>query len=129
MTVEIRPIKTEDDYKIALQEIAGYFENEPEIGSTEGNRFEVLLTLVEVYETKQYPIDLPDPIEAIKFRMEQAGLTAKDLVPMIGKVNRVYEILNRKRSLTLPMICKLHEQFGIPAESLIRPTLNSELII
>jgi HTH-type transcriptional regulator/antitoxin HigA len=129
MTVEIRPIKTEDDYKIALQEIAGYFENEPEIGSTEGNRFEVLLTLVEVYETKQYPIDLPDPIEAIKFRMEQAGLTAKDLVPMIGKVNRVYEILNRKRSLTLPMICKLHEQLGIPAESLIRPTLNSELII
>lgn len=129
MTVEIRPIKTENDYKIALQEIAGYFENEPEIGSTEGNRFEVLLTLVEVYETKQYPIDLPDPIEAIKFRMEQAGLTAKDLVPMIGKVNRVYEILNRKRSLTLPMICKLHEQLGIPAESLIRPTLNSELII
>jgi HTH-type transcriptional regulator/antitoxin HigA len=129
MTVEIRPIKTEDDYKIVLQEIAGYFENEPEIGSTEGNRFEVLLTLVEVYETKQYPIDLPDPIEAIKFRMEQAGLTAKDLVPMIGKVNRVYEILNRKRSLTLPMICKLHEQLGIPAESLIRPTLNSELII
>jgi len=80
-----------------------------------------LLTLVEAYEAKHFPIDLPDPVDAIKFRMEQAGLTAKDLTPAIGRLNRVYEILNRKRPLTLKMIWKLHTIFGIPAESLIRP--------
>lgn len=80
----------------------------------------MLTTLIQAYEAKHFPIDLPDPIEAIKFRMEQAGLTAKDLEPMIGRRNRVYEVLNRKRSLTLPMIRKLHQQLGIPAESLIK---------
>ena len=85
----------------------------------------MLATLVQSYEAKNYPIDLPDPIEAIKFRMEQAGLTAKDLEPMIGQRNRVYEILNRKRALTLPMIWKLHRQLGIPAESLIRPASHA----
>lgn len=85
----------------------------------------MLATLVQSYEAKNYPIDLPDPIEAIKFRMEQAGLTAKDLEPMIGQRNRVYEILNRKRALTLPMIWKLHQQLGIPAESLIRPASHA----
>ena len=89
----------------------------------EGERFEILLTLAEAYEAKHFPMDLPDPVEAIKFRMEQAGLTAKDLEPMIGRSNRVYEILNRKRPLTLPMIRKLHERLGIPAESLIRPSM------
>ena len=81
----------------------------------------MLLTLVEAYEAKHFPVDLPDPVEAIKFRMEQAGLTAKDLVPAIGRLNRVYEILGRKRPLTLTMIWRLHEKFGIPAESLVRP--------
>lgn len=119
--MEIRPIHTEDDYKCALREVSAYFENEPEPGSPDGDRFEILLALVETYEAKHFPTDLPDPVEAIKFRMEQSGLTAKDLVPMIGRLNRVYEILNRKRSLTLPMIWKLHNQLGIPAESLIRP--------
>lgn len=119
--MEIRPIHTEDDYQCAMHEVSSYFDNEPEPGSPEGDRFEILLTLIESYETKHFPIDLPDPIEAIKFRMEQSGLTPKDLVPMIGRINRVYEILNRKRSLTLPMIWKLHKQLGIPAESLIRP--------
>ena len=71
---------------------------------------------------KHFPIDLPDPVEAIKFRMEQAGLAPKDLVPAIGRLNRVYEILNHKRPLTLNMIWRLHEKFGIPAESLIRPS-------
>jgi HTH-type transcriptional regulator/antitoxin HigA len=88
--MEIRPIKTEEDYKAALREISAFFDNEPAPGSAEGDRFEVLITLVEAYETKHYPIDLPDPIEAIKFRMEQAGLTPKDLVPFIGRLNRVY---------------------------------------
>jgi len=120
--MEIRPIHTEDDYKAVLREVSAYFDNEPTPGTPDGDRFEVLLTLVEAYETKHCPIDLPDPIEAIKFRMEQASLSPKDLVPAIGRLNRVYEVLNRKRPLTLNMIWKLHEQFGIPAECLIRPT-------
>ena len=84
-------------------------------------RFEILLTLVEAYESKHYSMDLPDLVEVIKFRMDQAGLTPKDLVPMTGRLNRVYEILNRKRPLTLNMIWKLHEKLGIPAECLIQP--------
>ena len=119
--MEIRPIHTAEDHKAAMREVSAFFDNEPEPESPEGDRFEVLLTLVEAYETKHFPIDLPDPVEAIKFRMEQSGLTPKDLVPMIGRLNRVYEVLNRKRSLTLAMIWKLHNGLGIPAESLIRP--------
>ena len=122
--MDIRPINTEDDYNAVMREISSYFENEPELRTEEGNRFEILLTLVEAYEEKHFPIDLPDPIEAIKFRMEQSGLVAKDLVPMIGRLNRVYEILNRKRALTLPMIRKLHSQLGIPAECLIQPSMG-----
>jgi len=120
--MEIQPIRTDDDYSVALREVSTFFDNEPEPGSPEGDRFEVLLTLVEAYEIKHFPADLPDPVEAIKFRMEQAGLTPKDLTPMIGRLNRVYEVLNRKRPLTLNMIWKLHEKLGIPAESLIRPS-------
>jgi HTH-type transcriptional regulator/antitoxin HigA len=119
--MEIRPIKTEEDYQAALREVSAYFETEPVPGSAEGDRFEVLITLVESYEAKRYPIELPDPVEAIKFRMDQAGLTPKDLVPFIGRLNRVYEILNRKRPLTLSMIWKLHQKLGIPAECLIQP--------
>lgn len=119
--MEIRPIRSEADYRLALREISAFFDNEPEPGTAEGDRFEVLLTLVEAYEAKNFPIDLPDPVEAIKFRMEQSGLTPKDLQPMIGRLNRVYEVLNRKRPLTLKMIWKLHQGLGIPAESLIRP--------
>ncbi len=118
--MEIRPIHTKKDHQAALREVAAFFENEPETGSPEGDKFEVLLTLIEAYEAKHFPIDLPDPVDAIKFRMEQSGLTAKDLQPMIGRLNRVYEVLNRKRPLTLKMIWKLHQELGIPAESLIR---------
>lgn len=117
----LRPIRTDDDHRAALRELSAFFDLEPEPGTPEGDRFEVLLTLVESYEAKHFPIDLPDPVEAIKFRMEQSGLTAKDLQPMIGRLNRVYEVLNRKRPLTLPMIWKLHQGLGIPAENLIRP--------
>jgi HTH-type transcriptional regulator/antitoxin HigA len=123
--MEIRPIRTEADYKATLKEVSQLVENDPELGTPEGDRLDVLATLVQAYEAKHYPIDLPDPIEAIKFRMEQAGLTAKDLEPMIGQRNRVYEILNRKRALTLPMIWRLHQQLGIPAESLIRPPVHT----
>jgi len=122
--MDIHPIRTNEDYQTALREISAFFDNEPVPGTPEGDRFEVLLTLVSVFEAKQFPIDLPDPVEAIKFRMEQAGLTAKDLVPAIGRLNRVYEILNRKRPLTLRMIWKLHNDLGIPAESLVRPPKN-----
>jgi HTH-type transcriptional regulator/antitoxin HigA len=118
--MSIQPIRTDDDYRAAMREISAYFDNEPEPATPEGDRFEILLTLAEAYEAKHFPVDLPDPVEAIKFRMEQAGLTAKDLEPMIGRSNRVYEILNRKRPLTLAMIRKLHDGLGIPAESLIR---------
>ncbi len=119
--MEIRPIHSEAEHKLALRELSAYFDNEPEPGTPDGDRFEILLTLVEAYETAHFPIDLPDPVEAIRFRMEQSGLTAKDLVPAIGKVNRVYEILNGKRQLTLTMIWKLHRLFGIPTDSLVRP--------
>ena len=119
--MDIHPIRTLGDYKAALREVSACFDNPPEPGTAEGDRFEILLTLLEAYEARHYPIDLPDPVEAIKFRMEQGDLTPKDLVPAIGRLNRVYEILARKRPLTLNMIWRLHEQFGIPAESLIRP--------
>ena len=89
--------------------------------TSESEKLDVMVTLIEAYEAKHFPMDLPDPVETIKFEMERKGLTAKDLEPMIGKSNRVYEILNHKRSLTLKMIWKLHEGLGIPAESLIKP--------
>lgn len=116
--MEIRPIKTESDYQVTLKEIEGLMAAEP--GSPEGDRLDVLVTLVEAWERAHYPIDFPDPIEAIKFRMEQQGLTVDDLVPVIGRKNRVYEILARKRPLTLRMIEGLHETFSIPAESLLK---------
>lgn len=120
--MDIRPIHTEVDYQAAMREVSAFFNHEPEPGTPEGDRFDILLTLVEAYEAKHFPVDLPDPVEAIKFRMEQGGLTPKDLEPMIGRMNRVYEVLNRKRPLTLAMIRKLHTGLGIPAESLIQPT-------
>ncbi|AWP74858.1 helix-turn-helix domain-containing protein [Bordetella bronchiseptica] len=125
MNMEIRPVRTEADYKSALKEISLLMESDPELGTPDGDRLDVLATLVQAYEARHYPIDLPDPVEAIKFRMEQGGLTPKDLEPMIGKRNRVYEVLNRKRGLTLPMIWRLHTELGIPAESLIRPPAHA----
>jgi HTH-type transcriptional regulator/antitoxin HigA len=117
--MDIKPIRTEADYLAALNEIESLMS--AEFDSAEGERLDVMVTLVEAYESKKYPMELPDPVEAIKFEMERRGLTVKDLEPMIGKSNRVYEILNYKRSLTLKMIWKLHEGLGIPAESLIKP--------
>jgi len=116
--MDIKPIKTDTDYRVALKEIETLMMADPD--TPEGEKLDVLVTLVEAYEQKHYPLDLPDPVEAIKFEMEQKGLTVKDLEPMIGKSNRVYEVLNHKRSLTLKMIWRLHEQLGIPAESLIK---------
>ncbi|QTT86939.1 helix-turn-helix domain-containing protein [Pseudomonas chlororaphis] len=119
--MQIRPIHTDQDYRAALKQVSVLFDNEPEPGTAEGDYFDVMITLIEAFEAKQFPVDLPNPIDAIKFRMEQSGLSAADLAPAIGRTNRVYEVLNGKRALTLPMIWKLHQLFGIPAESLIKP--------
>jgi len=116
--MEIRPIKTKADYRAALKEIEALMTAEAD--SPDGERLDVLVTLVAAYENKHYRFELPDPVEAIKFRMEQKGMTPKDLVPMIGRINRVYEVLSRKRPLTLAMIQRLHGELGIPAESLIK---------
>lgn len=123
--MNIRPIHTDQDYRAALKSVSLLFDNEPQPGTPEGDYFDVMITLIEAYEARQFPLDLPNPIEAIKFRMEQSGLSAADLAPAIGRTNRVYEVLNGKRALTLPMIWKLHQLFGIPAESLIKPTKSS----
>ena len=121
--MNIKPIKTEADYETALEAIARLMDAEP--GTSKGDRLDVLTTLVEAYERRHYPMDFPDPIEAIKFEMERRGLKAADLKPMIGRLNRVYEVLNYKRSLSLKMIWRLHEQLGIPAESLIKPSTGT----
>lgn len=116
--MDIKPIKTRRDHHAAMKEIESLMD--AKAGSREGDRLDILVTLVEAYERQHFPLDLPDPVEAIKFAMEQKGLAAKDLVPYIGQTNRVYEVLNRKRPLTLAMVWKLHAGLGIPAESLIR---------
>lgn len=116
--MDIEPIKTRRDYLRVLKEIEGLMmakRNTPE-----GDRLDVLVSLVEAWERKRYPLDLPDAVEAIKYHMDQAGLQPRDLIPFIGSRNRVYEVLNRKRPLTLKMVRRLHEGLGIPAESLIR---------
>ncbi len=123
--MNIKPIHNEADYKAALKAVVPYFENEPEPGSAEGDFFEIMLALIDAYEAKAFPVDLPDPIEAINFRMEQLGMVPRDLQPMIGQINRVYEVLNGKRSLTIGMIRKLNSSLGIPAECLIRPSRAS----
>ena len=116
----IQPIRTQAEYEAALKLVTPYFDNEPELDSDAGAHFEAMVTLIEAYEAKHYPIAPLDPVQAIKFRMEQQGLTPADLVPMIGQRNRVYEVLNGKRKLTMAMVWKLHTGLGIPAESLIR---------
>ena len=117
--MDIRPIRTKTDYRRTLKEIETLMDAAP--NTAKGERLDVLVSLVEAYERKHYALDLPDPVEAIKFRMEQMGLSPKDLEPMIGRRNRVYEVLNRKRPLTMKMAWRLHSELGIPAENLIRP--------
>lgn len=121
--MDIHPIRTEADHQAALREISALMESDPDLGTPEGDRLDILATLVQAFEARHMPITAPDPVEAIKFRMEQSGLSVKDLEPIIGKSNRVYEVLNRKRPLTLAMIRRLHQSLGIPAEVLIAPTV------
>lgn len=115
--MKIRPIKSEADYDAALVEIHKLWGAEAD--TPRGDRLDVLLTLVDAYEKEHHPIDPPDPVEAIKFRMEQLGITRKDLEASIGSRGRVSEVLNRKRELSLTMIRQLHHNFNIPLESLI----------
>jgi HTH-type transcriptional regulator/antitoxin HigA len=124
MTVELKPIRNETDYEMALAEVERLWGSAS--GTPEGDRLDVLATLIDAYEAHQYPMDPPDPIEAIRFRMESQRLTRKDLEPMIGSRARVAEVLNRKRSLSIEMIRRLHEELGISAEVLIRPTRHDE---
>ena len=117
--MELKPIRTQADYKAALKTITSLLDA-PE-GSKEAGMLEVLSVLVEAYEEEHHPVDPPDPIEAIKFRMEQMGLSRRDLEPYLGSRARVSEVLNRKRPLSVEMIRRLHAGLGIPAEILIRP--------
>ncbi|GAC1625920.1 MAG: DNA-binding protein [Nevskia sp.] len=120
--MNIRPIKTEADYRDTLREIETLMS--AEAGTEAGDRLDVLVTLVEAYERTHFPMDLPDAVEAIKFRMEQQGLTVDDLIPAIGRKNRVYEVLARRRPLTIRMIQALNKTFNIPAESLINQRIS-----
>lgn len=117
--MDIRPIKTKADYKAALKEIESLMDAAP--GSADEDRLDVLATLVQAYEAEHYPIEAPDPIEAIKFMMQQKGLTRRDLEPAIGGRGRVSEVLNRQRPLTLPMIRALSRLLAIPADVLVQP--------
>lgn len=115
--MKIKPIKTKRDYDSALKRIDMLFNSKP--GTSEGDELEILVTLVEVYEQKHYNIAPPDPIEAIKFRMEQLGLNQSDIAETVGGKNRASEILNGKRELTVKMMRDLHRKYNIPAESLL----------
>jgi len=117
-TPDIRPIKTEKDYERALAEVERLMDAEPD--TPQGDALDVLVTLIQAYEAKRWPIDPPDPIEAIRARMEQQRLRPKDLEPFLGTSGRVSEVLNRRRPLTLAMIRRLERGLGIPAHILIR---------
>jgi HTH-type transcriptional regulator / antitoxin HigA len=115
--MEIKPIRTEADYRAALARVEEIWD--AEAGTPESDELDVLSVLIEVYEEEHYPMDPPDPIDAIKFRMDQMGLARKDLEPCIGSRSRVSEVLTRRRGLSLVMIRKLNAKLGIPAEVLI----------
>ena len=120
MATEMKPIRTEADHEAALGEVTALWGAVS--GTPKGDRLDVLATLIDVYEAKHHAMDPPDPIEAIKFRMEQQGLTRKDLEDIIGTRARIAEVLNRKRPLSIGMIRRLHDRLGISAEILIQPS-------
>jgi len=124
--MDIKPIRDEADYERALRRVEKLWDS-PE-GSAESDELDVVTTLIEAYEREHYPMDLPNPIEAIKFRLEQKGKDARALIGVIGQRSRVYEVMRGKRSLSLNMIRRLHEKFDIPAEVLIQPTQSSRKV-
>ena len=121
MNMDIRPLRTEADYDWALAEIARYFQQPPAPDTPEAARFDVLAALIESYEAKHWPIDAPDPVEAIRARMQEAGYTQADLVRLLGSRSRASEILGRRRGLTMEQAYRLYRDWHIPAEALIRP--------
>lgn len=123
MAKELKPIRTKADYDAALAEVKALWGARS--GTPKGDRLDILATLIEAYEAKHFPMDPPDPIEAILFRMEQQGISRKDLEPILGTRARVAEVLNRKRGLSIEMIRQLHTKLGISAEVLIRPSRQS----
>lgn len=124
MTADLKPIRSEEDYEAALAEVEWLWGARS--GTPDGDRLDILATLIDAWEAKQYPMDPPDPIEAIRFRMEQQGLTRKDLEPIFGSRNRTSEVLNRRRGLSIEMIRQLHTRLGISAEVLIRPSRRED---
>jgi HTH-type transcriptional regulator/antitoxin HigA len=120
MRRDVKPIRSNADYEAALKEVERLWG--AKLGSREGDRLDVLATLIDAYESEHFPLDPPDPIEAIKFRMEQQNLTRRDLEEIIGSRTRIAEVLNRKRGLSIGMIRRLHEHLGISADVLIRPS-------
>src|ERR1700730_3087242 len=124
MAAELKPIRTKADYNDALAEVERLWGAKS--GTPKGDRLHVIATMIDAYEPQAYPLDPPDPIEAIQFRMEQQGLTRKDLEPMIGTRARVAEVMSRRRHLSIDMIRRLHKQLGISSEVLIRPTRENE---
>jgi len=123
MAAEVKPIRTKRDYETALKDVERLWG--AKAGTPDGDRLDVLATLIDAYETEHHPMDPPDPIEAIKFRMEQQGLTRRDLEEIIGTRTRIVEVLSRKRGLSIAMIRRLHERLGISAEAVIRPSGKS----
>jgi HTH-type transcriptional regulator/antitoxin HigA len=120
--MDIRPITSEPDYDWALAEIEQYFDRTPEPGTPEADRFDVLAALIEHYEARSWPIEATDPVDAIQFRMEQAGYTQADLARLLGSRSRASEILSRRRSLSMEQAYRLHREWQIPAEALIQPS-------
>jgi HTH-type transcriptional regulator/antitoxin HigA len=120
MATELKPISNDADHEAAMEEVARLWGAKS--GTPEGDRLDVLATLLDAYEAKHHALDAPDPVEAIKFRMEQQGLTRRDLEGIIGTRTRIAEVLNRRRGLSIDMIRRLHDRLGIPAEVLIRPS-------
>src|SRR5690242_14121002 len=118
--MDIRPIRTEAEYDVALKAVERFFDREPEFGTSEADEFDLLSLVIADYESKHWAIEPPDPIEAIKFHMEQRGFDQADLARLLGD-NRASEILNRRRRLTMDMVWKLFQEWKIPAESLVRP--------
>ena len=117
----IRPLRSEKDYDAALAEIERYFNNPPKRGTLDADRFDLLALVIEDYERKFWPIDPPTPVDAIRYRMETGGYTQSDLGRLLGSRQRASDVLGRRRGLTMQMACKLHREWGIPAEALIRP--------
>jgi HTH-type transcriptional regulator/antitoxin HigA len=117
----IRPLRSEADYDAALEEVERYFENEPKPGTPEADRFDLLALIIEDYERKCWPIDPPDAIDAIRYRMETGGYTQVDLGRLLGSRQRASDVLSKRRPLTMRMVWRLHREWGIPAEALIAP--------